>query len=83
MGNQPPGPSPVLTILAYLETNLPQFLSIDQQATVKHKGRLGHAIIDVLPVNVQEFLPFSGNNDGLLLVTGLSGRVDNRDILLD
>ena len=67
----------------YSESNLRKLLRIKQQTTVKDKCGFGHAIVDMLPVNVQELFPFSGNHNSLFLLASLCSGMDDVHIFLD
>jgi len=66
-----------------MESDFPQRISINEQAAIKDKGRLGHAIVDLLPVNLLELLPFRSDHDGFRSLAGLEGGTADRDLFLN
>ena len=51
-----------------LEANLPQLVRVDDQTTVKDERRLGHVVVDGLPVDLPELLPLGRDHDRLALL---------------
>lgn len=54
-----------------LETDVPQFLSVEEQASIEYEGGLVHAGVDGLPVEFAEFGPLSGDNNGFDVFAGV------------
>ena len=53
------------------ESNLSEFLSIDEESAIKNECRLVHSFIDLLPIDLLELLPFGGNNNGFSVLAGM------------
>ncbi len=68
---------------AYLEANLLQAINIEEQATIKDKGGLAHAIVDGLPVDCFKLFPLGGDDHCFSSLASLERRIEDRDLLLD
>lgn len=65
-----------------LEADLNQSFSVKDQSTVKDKGGLVHRVVDLLPVQSLEFVPFGGDNDSVGSQAGIQGGLGDLDVLL-
>jgi hypothetical protein len=66
-----------------LEPNRAQLLGIDEKAAVKDKGRLVHALVDGLPVDLGKLLPLGRDHHRLSALARLDRRLVDRHLLLD
>lgn len=67
----------------YLKADLSQLVCVDEQASVEHKGGLGHVLVDSAPVDIKELLPFSRNDDGFLVRASRKGGFSNSHLLFN
>ena len=66
-----------------LEPDLPQLLRVDDQTAVKDERRLVHVLVHLLPGDRLELLPLGGDHDRFRVLSGLEGRREEGDLLLD
>ena len=54
-----------LSYSRHFKTNLAESIDIQNIATIEHEGRLGHALVDTVPVKFGKALPFGADHHGM------------------
>ena len=65
-----------------VESNLLEAIVIEDVASIKDKGRLGHAVIDLLIVIVLELVPLGDDDDGVGAADGLVVCVADNEVVV-
>ena len=65
------------------EANLPQFRSIENESTIEDESRFRHRVVNLLPVESFEFVPFGSDDDSLRSDARLLRRFADRHLRFD
>ena len=66
-----------------LEADLPELRGVNEETTVKDESRLVHALVNFLPVDVEELLPLRGDDDSLSILASFHCAAADADLFLD